>query len=74
MRLLCLVVLMLLGSSPSEAAFMSAGDLRRHCNAKLGDRTADFQICLWYIAAIHDALQDVGTIRGVRSCFPSQLV
>jgi hypothetical protein len=74
MRWLFLFMYVVLGNSISEAAFLSAGDLRTHCNAKLSDRAADFQICLWYIGALHDALQDAGEIRGVRACFPSRLI
>lgn len=58
----------------ARSAFSSADELRHHCNAKIGDRTADFQRCLWYIAAIHDLMQDAGPIKGGRACFPDTLI
>jgi hypothetical protein len=54
--------------------FVTAGDLRRDCNAQLGDRSANFQRCLWYIAAIHDTMQDAGPIKGRTACFPPNLI
>jgi hypothetical protein len=59
---------------PSLAAFVSADDLRKDCNAKLGQTDANFERCLWYIAAIKDAMQDAGPIRGARACFPGTLI
>lgn len=74
MRSLIAVAFIFLAGSHGEAAFLSADALRHDCNAKLGDRSADFQRCLWYVAAIHDAMQDGGPINGRTACFPNQLI
>jgi hypothetical protein len=29
---------------------------------------------MWYIGAIHDAMQDAGSLGGVKACFPRDLV
>jgi hypothetical protein len=65
------LTLSLLCINRSEAAYLKAEELKHDCTAVVGDHTADFNRCMWYIGAIHDAMQDAGSVGGKRACFPS---
>ncbi|MEY9364764.1 hypothetical protein ABH994_007485 [Bradyrhizobium yuanmingense] len=74
MRWLLFSLALLLPIVESKAAYLKAEELKHDCTAVVGDRTANLDRCMWYIGAIHDAMQDAGSFGGMKACFPRDVV
>ena len=69
MRTIILALAICLSASSAGATFVSGNLLYHHCGKPALE--AGHAICLGYISAIADAMEDKATVDGFRACIPS---
>ena len=68
MRTLILALAICLCAFPAKATFVDGNLLYHHCGKPVSN--AGHSICIGYISAIADAMEDEATLYGFRACVP----